>query len=137
MPANVPEEIQPLRQRMRKFIDEEVIPAEADLEHEGRRGDTLERLKRSAKAQRPQALVLGGLLQASERVAAATLVLELVLGGDDLFIDELPHPLAQRLDLFGDVGGHGGSWAHRRVATLTAGVVSCQASVVFGLSRSS
>ena len=51
MPANVPEEIQPLRQRMRKFIDEEVIPAEDALEDEGRRGDTLAGLKQSAKDQ--------------------------------------------------------------------------------------
>jgi alkylation response protein AidB-like acyl-CoA dehydrogenase len=49
--ARIPDEIRPLRGRIRKFIDEEVIPAEPDLESEGRRGETLGRLKASAKEQ--------------------------------------------------------------------------------------
>jgi acyl-CoA dehydrogenase len=49
------DEVRALRERVRKFIDEEVIPAEPELETEeqaaSRSGGTLARLKASAKAQ--------------------------------------------------------------------------------------
>ncbi len=45
-------EVRQLRERMRKFIDEEVVPAEAVLDEEGERsGEALARLKESAKRQ--------------------------------------------------------------------------------------
>ena len=43
------DEIRDLRHRMRDFIDHEVIPAEADLEEEGRAGEVMAALKAGAK----------------------------------------------------------------------------------------